>query len=72
MGMRRRSRRNWKPKSKELLARAEVADCEPLPEGLSLPEELKRREDRLGAIRRAKAQIEARAAERDAQGKGRL
>ena len=52
---------------KELLARAEAADQEPLPEGLSIPEELSRREDRLAAIREAKAQIEARTAERDAQ-----
>ena len=54
---------------KEMLARAEAADQEPLPEGLSIPEELKRREARLAAIRQAKAQIEARAAERDAQEK---
>ena len=54
---------------KELLARAEAADAEPLPEGLSIPEELSRREERLAAIREAKAQIEARAAERDAQAK---
>ena len=54
---------------KELLARAEAADQEPLPEGLSIPEELLRREERLAAIRQAKAQIEARAAERDAQEK---
>jgi len=52
---------------KELLARAEAADQEPLPEGLSLPEELSRREERLAAIRQAKAQIEARAAEREAR-----
>jgi transposase len=52
---------------KELLARAEAADQEPLPEGLSIPAELSRREERLAAIREAKAQIEARAAERDAQ-----
>jgi len=54
---------------KELLARAEAADQEPLPEGLSIPAELARREERLAAIRQAKAQIEARAAERDAQEK---
>ena len=54
---------------KELLARAEAADQEPLPEGLSIPEELSRREERLAAIRQAKEQIEARAAERDAQEK---
>ena len=52
---------------KELLARAEAADQEPLPEGLRIPEELKRREDRLAAIHQAKAQIQARAGERDAQ-----
>ena len=52
---------------KELLARAEAADQEPLPEGLSIPQELSRREARLAAIRQAKAQIEARAVERDAQ-----
>ncbi|HVB48612.1 MAG TPA: IS1182 family transposase [Burkholderiales bacterium] len=52
---------------KELLARAEAADQEPLPEGVSVPEELTRREERLAAIRQAKAQIEARAAERDAR-----
>ncbi len=49
----------------ELLARAEAADSEPLPEGLSIPKELQRREERLAAIRQAKAQIEARAAQRD-------
>ena len=54
---------------KELLARADAADHEPLPEGLSIPEELSRREERLAAIREAKAQIEAAAAERDAQEK---
>jgi transposase len=52
---------------KQMLARAEAADQEPLPEGLSIPQELARREERLAAIRQAKAQIEARAAERDAQ-----
>jgi transposase len=49
---------------KELLARAEAADAEPLPEGLDIPEELARRDDRLDAIRDAKAELEARAAER--------
>jgi len=51
---------------KELLARAERADTEALPEGLDIPEELARREARLAAIAQAKAEIEARAAERDA------
>jgi transposase len=54
---------------KAVLARAEAADQEPLPEGLSLPAELARREERLAAIRQAKAQIEAGAAARDAQEK---
>ena len=49
---------------KELLARAEAADAEPLLEGLNIPEELARREARLQAIKHAKAEIEARAAER--------
>ena len=44
----------------ELLARAEAADQQPLPEGLSIPQELARREERLEAIRQAKAQIQAR------------
>lgn len=49
----------------ELKRRAETA--EGLPDDLSLPAELQRREDRLDAIRKAKADIEARvAAERDA------
>jgi len=54
---------------KEMLARAEAADQEPVPKGLSIPKELARREERLAAIRQAKAQIEARAAERDAREK---
>lgn len=49
----------------ELKRRAETA--EGLPDDLSLPAELQRREDRLAAIRQAQADIEARvAAERDA------
>ena len=49
---------------KALLARAESADLEPLPEGLNIPEELARRAVRLKAIKEAKAEIEARAATR--------
>jgi len=52
---------------KELLARAESADAEPLPEGLDIPEELARRETRLQAIAAAKKEIEARAGERFAR-----
>ena len=51
---------------KEMLARAEAADQEPLPKGMSIPKELARREARLAAIRQAKEQIETRAAQRDA------
>jgi transposase len=52
---------------RELLARAEAVDNEPLPEGLNIPAELARREARLEAIRAAKAEIERRAAERHAE-----
>jgi transposase len=47
----------------ELFALAEQADSA-LPEGMDLPQELARREDRLAAIAEAKAVLEARAAER--------
>jgi len=52
---------------KKLMALAEAADNEKIPEGLNLPDEIKRREDRLQAIGQAKAKIEARAHERDEQ-----
>jgi len=48
----------------ELLKRAEAADRSDLPDSLSIPEELERREKRLAAIAAAKAEIERRAAER--------
>ena len=51
----------------QLLALAEEADGASIPDGMSLPEELKRREDRLAAIATAKAKIEERAAERFAR-----
>lgn len=51
----------------ELLRQAEEADHCEQPDGLDIPAELKRREDRLGAIARAKAEIERRAAERHAE-----
>jgi hypothetical protein len=47
-----------------LLALAEAADQSSVPDGVSLPDEIKRREDRLAAIATAKAKIEARAKER--------
>lgn len=52
---------------RQLLARAEAADSAPSLAGLSIPEELARREGRLSAIAEAKAKIEARAAERHAE-----
>ena len=54
----------------ELLAKAEAADRADLPDGLSIPEELARRERRLAEIARARAVIEARAKERHAREPG--
>ena len=48
----------------ELLAKAEAADQADIPDGMSIPEELARREERLGKIAEARAKIEARAEER--------
>jgi transposase len=45
----------------DLMARAEAADQADVPDGMSVPEELARREARLAAIAAAKAKIEARA-----------
>ena len=47
-----------------MLELAEAADQTSVPDGVSLPEEIERREDRLAAIAAAKAKIEARARER--------
>jgi transposase len=51
----------------DLMAKAEAADQADLPDGMSIPEELARREQRLAAIARARATIEARAKERHAR-----
>ena len=51
----------------DLMAKAEAADQADVPDGMSIPEELARREQRLVAIARAKATIEARAKERHAR-----
>jgi hypothetical protein len=48
----------------ELLARAEAADKADVPDGMSIPEELARREERLAKLAEARAKIEARAKER--------
>ncbi len=50
----------------ELFALAEAADQSALPEGMDLPKEIARREDRLARLAQAKAVLEARAAERHA------
>jgi transposase len=50
-----------KAEVQELLTLAEAADQSSVPDGVSLPDEIKRREDRLAAIATAKAKIEARA-----------
>jgi transposase len=51
----------------ELMARAEAADQADLPDGMSIPDELARRQQRLAEIARARAIIEARAKERHAR-----
>ena len=53
-----------KQEVQELLALAEAADTANIPDGMSLPKELKLREDRLAAMAAAKAKIAARAQER--------
>jgi transposase len=50
-----------------LMAKAEAADQADVPDGMSIPEELARRELRLAEIARARAVIEARAKERHAR-----
>src|SRR6516164_1312910 len=47
-----------------LLAKAEAADQADIPDGMSIPEELERREARLKKLAEARAKIEARASER--------
>ena len=51
----------------ELLSKAQRADKEDVPEGMNIPEEFVRREERLKAIASAKAEIERRAAQRFAK-----
>jgi transposase len=50
---------------RELLKRAEQADAADIPDGMSIPEELERREARMAAIAEAKRKIEARVSERE-------
>jgi len=63
----RKLEKRLKGEIRELLQKAKQADKHDLPEGMSIPEELARRESRLDAIAAAKAQIEQRAAERFAK-----
>ena len=58
-----------KAEVQEMLELAESADQTLLPDGVVLPDEIKRREERLAAIAQAKAKIEARAQERQAREK---
>lgn len=51
----------------ELMRLAEKADSEPTPDGMDIPEEISRRQDRLAAIAEAKEKIKQRAAERFAR-----
>jgi hypothetical protein len=53
---------------KQLLRLAEAADGVNVPDGMSIPEELERREQRLAAIAEAKTKIEARVQEREQAG----
>jgi transposase len=48
----------------DLLAKAESADKADIPDGMSIPEELERREARLAKLAEARAKIEARAKQR--------
>ena len=47
-----------------LLKKAEQADSDDIPDGMSVPDEIARRKDRIEVIKAAKATIEARAVER--------
>jgi hypothetical protein len=58
-----------KQEVQELLALAEQADGVNVPDGMDLPAEIARREDRLAAMDAAKSKIAARVAERDAREK---
>jgi transposase len=63
----RKLEKQLKDEIRELLHKAKQTDKHELPEGMSIPEELARRQSRLDAIAAAKAKIEQRAAERFAK-----
>jgi len=51
----------WEMEVAQLMAKAEAADSAPLEEGLTIPQEMRRRQERKAQLARARAQIEARA-----------
>jgi transposase len=57
--------RRLRQEVQQLLQLAERADAADVPDGMSIPEELERREARLAAIAEAKAKIKARVAEEE-------
>ena len=59
----------FKQEIETLMKLAEAADNTPLPEDMNVPKELKRRQDRLAVIAKAKQEIQARAKARYAQEK---
>jgi transposase len=63
-GHARKIEQQLKREVQQLLRLAEQADMANIPDGMSIPEELERREVRLAAIAEAKAKLEARAEER--------
>jgi transposase len=63
-GHARKIEQQLKREVQQLLRLAEQADTANVPDGMSIPEELERREVRLAAMAEAKAKIEARAEER--------
>lgn len=56
--------KHLKREVRQLLRLAEQADAADVPDGMSIPEELERRETRLAALAEAKVKLEARAEER--------
>ena len=63
-GHARKIEKQLKREVSQLLRLAEQADAAQIPDGMSIPQELERRELRLAAIAEAKAKLEARAQER--------
>jgi transposase/IS5 family transposase len=56
-----------KQEVRQLMALAEAEDRRKLPDGLDVPQEIARRQERLAALEEAKRKLEERARERDAQ-----